>query len=254
MSIFDRKQTVLEIQTDRLYRVAQTYFSDVTLSDSYIWDKLRAAEREVEQDLRVFLEPVIVLPESVSQSEKDTLDAAKTRWVEEAGYDWSPEFFQGNAWGFIVARRKPIISVDYLKFIYPISDTTIFTIPDQWIRLDKKYGHIRLLPSGTLVSAPLNSYIMSVMGGGKTIPHILMLRYTAGIKDIKEEYPNIVDIIKKLAVLKILDDEFLPSSSSISADGLTETMSVDMEKYQSKIDNVTNKVRDEIHGIRMMAL
>lgn len=254
MTIFDRKRSVLELQKDRLIRVAQTYFPDVELSDNYIWGKLRAAEREIEKKLRVFLEPVVVLPETASQTEMDALDAAGTRWVEESGYDWSPELFQGNSWGFIITRRKPIISVDYIRFEYPISNTTIFTVPDQWIRLDKKYGHIRLLPVGTLVSAPLNSYIMSVMGGGQTVPHILMLRYTAGIKDISEEHPDIVDAIKKLAVLKIIADEFLPTSSSISADGLIESTSIDMDKHHAHIDKTIEDARDELQGIRMIAL
>lgn len=254
MSIFEKKKIVLEIQTDRLYRVAQTYFPDITLSDSYIWDKVRAAERQVEQDLRVYLEPVVVLPEVTPQEERDALDAAGTRWIEEPGYDWHPEFFQGNKWGFIGTRARPIISVDYLKFVYPIAGNTIFEVPDQWIRLDKKYGQIRLLPAGTLVSAPLNSYIMSVMGGGLTVPHILMLRYTVGIKDAFDEYPNVVDAIKKLAVLKIIEDEFLPSSSSISADGLSENISIDTDKYEEKIERIIDNARDEIHGIRMIAL
>ena len=254
MTIFTKKKVVEEIQSDQLVRVASTYFPDVELSDSYIWDNVRAAEAEIEQDLRVFLEPVVVLPESVKQSEKDALDAAGTRWIEAPGYDWEPEFFRGNAWGYLIARHSPVISVDYFKFIYPISDATVFEVPTSWIRIDKKYGHIRILPSGTLLSAPLNSYIMSVVGGGRTVPHVLMLKYTAGIKDVRKDYPNLVKVIKKLAVLKIIEDEFQPSSQSISADGLTQSMSVDTSKYEENIEKTLKKLREEIHGVRMMAV
>ena len=74
------------------------------------------------------------------------------------------------------------------------------------------------------------------------------------------KYPELLDCIKKKAVLKILGDAFLPQSGSISADGLSESLSVDMDKYHDVVDAILNG-RDgngglmaQLHGVRVMAM
>ena len=65
----------------------------------------------------------------------------------------------------------------------------------------------------------------------------------------------------KKAVLKILEDSFLPQSGSISADGLSQSLSVDMEKYHDMIDRTLNGGKGSngglmtaIHGVRIGVL
>jgi hypothetical protein len=95
---------------------------------------------------------------------------------------------------------------------------------------------------------------------GKLIPSMVRLTYTAGIKDAAVTYPELIDCIKKKAVLKVITDAFLPQSGSISADGLSESISVDMDKYHSSVDAIINGtdgnggLMSEIHGIRVMVM
>jgi len=248
VSLFTDEATVAaEIRSDRLFSVSQLYSPGNTLSDSYIFGKVLAAEADAARELRVFLEPTEVLPEGTEQSVMDALDAEDPPkpWVEEPAYDFSPEMFQGEKWGYIVTRQHPIITVTSVIFAYPIATNTVFSVPSNWIRVDKKYGHIRLVPTGTPFYAPLNAYIMSAVGGGRTIPHMLRVRYTAGLSDVSTKWPDLLDLIKKMAVLRILGDQFVPQSGSISADVL---------KYKEHVDKQLEALRQAIHGQRMIVL
>ena len=73
---------------------------------------------------------------------------------------------------------------------------------------------------------------------------------TAGIKDVHAEYPDLVNVIKRTAVLDILKDAFTPQSGSISADGLSQSVSSDMDKYQDANNKTIASIRDAIHGVR----
>lgn len=242
-----------QIARDRLLQIAETFASGVTLYPNYVWAKLLAAEADAERQLRVFFGPVEMLPEGTTQAEIDALPAG-TRWLAEPAYDWGPSDFQGDRWGYLVTRQRPIIAVAWMRFAYPIPVNTIFEVPGDWIHVDHKYGHIRLVPTGTPFGAPLSAYVMSVVGGGRNIPHMLRVRYTAGLKDALADYPDLVDLLKKMAVLRILGDRFLPQSGSISADGLSQSLSIDYQKYQDAVEHQIDTLRQAIHGVRMMVV
>ena len=252
MTIFaDKTAAVTDLRANQLMLASQTHLSDMTLSDDYLYSKLLAAESEASKILRVFLEPTMVLPADATQAEIDALDAAHTRYVLEPGYDYDPEMFTGNTWGFIALRQKPVIAVTALYFQYPSPQNTVFQVPVSWVRLDRKYGHIQLVPAAASFSAPLSAFMMQAMGGGRTIPFMLQVRYTAGIKNVQAEYPEVVMLIKRLAVLNVLKDSFVPQSGSISADGLSQSISLDVDKYMDSTQQSLDRIRDEIHGVRL---
>src|SRR3546814_15149872 len=78
---------------------------------------------------------------------------------------------------------------------------------------------------------------MQALGGGRTIPFMIQLTYVAGLANAARDYPDLLDVIKKKAVLKIVQDRYLPQSGSISADGLSQSVSVQMDQYQDVIDH-----------------
>lgn len=265
MTIFkDKAAIVAELRADRLIVVGEEYLPDVDLSDDYIYGKLLAAEAAIARTLRVHIEPTVILPTGYEQAEVDALPEG-TAWDEEPPYDYDPEFFMGERWGYIVTRQHPIISVDYIEFAYPAPTNTVYRIPHDWIRLDKKYGHIRLVPASQAFSMPLGAFLMQAIGGGRTIPHMIRVRYTAGLgKDAGEvmsNWPDLIDVIKKQAVLGIIKDTFVPTSGSISADGLSQSMGTDLMKYQDVIDHAlfgpkgsNGGLQAAIHGIRTMVI
>jgi hypothetical protein len=255
MTLFANQASVVqELRRDRLLVVARTYFPDVTPASDYLYKKILSAEREVQRRLRVHLEPVTVLPEGGTQAERDALEQDGQPWIEEPGYDLEKYFFSGDTWGFIQLRQRPVIEVTSIKFVYPLPASGIFTVPNDWIRLDKKYGHLRMVPSSNAAIAPLNIYVMQAISGGRMFPQMVHVRYRAGLQNVQDEHPDIIDIIKKIAVVQIIDDMYLPQSGSQSIDGMSQSLSMDSSKYSEKIDDKIEVLRQSIHGIRMGVL
>lgn len=223
-------------------------------TDATLWESLRSSEVDAEHALRVFFGPTEILPESATEAERDELDAAGTRWVEEPGYDLDPEFFMGERWGYLVTRQRPLIRVSRMQFVYPRPASGIFDIPLDWIRLDKKYGHIRLVPGTQAFAAPISIGILQAIGGGRGIPQAIQLRYTAGIQDAPSRFPDLVNLVRRMALLRLLRMLFLPASGSISADGLSESLSYDFTKDQASIDADLERLRQVIHGVQVAFL
>lgn len=236
MSIFSAND-VSNFRTDRLLRAASTYWPNVTLSDAYLLQQLQAAEAYVARRLRVCLEPTQVFPWSPSTSDLSGLPTGMP-WLEEPGYDYDPQFFSSGRWGYIITRYRPIISVQLIQFAYPVPTQSFFPIPQEWIRLEKKHGQINLVPASASFAAPLNAFMLQAVGGGDMIPFMLQVQYQTGLQNVRTDpqWADLVDVIYKQAVLNILDENFTPQSGSISADGLSQSMSLDADKYRDAIE------------------
>lgn len=251
----NRFTATMGLRRDQLLAAAQAVLSNVNFSDDYLWSKLLAAEAEVAHTLRVPLVPTQFFPNDPTQAEIDALNGKP--WAIDPAYDYSHDFFQGDKWGYIVTRQKPINSVSRIRFVYPSPAQGVFDIPADWIRMDKKYGHIRLVPASTGFLGPYGAFMMQALGGGQMIPFAMEITYSAGLENVTRDYPELIDVVKKMAVLKIIEDSYLPQSGSISADGLSQSMTVDMAKYHDTIDTILNGPKGSngglmtaIHGIR----
>jgi hypothetical protein len=250
--LFVRGPALASLRQDRLLNVIQTYAPGATFSDDYLWAKLRAAEADAERQLRVFFSPVEIIPQG-SPEDTAALDAANVRWIEEPGYDFDPDLFQGETWGLIETRQRPIIRIDSIYFAWPAPGMGVaFTVPDSWLRIDKKYGRLNLVPTQNLLTLPLNTFILSALSGGRSVPLMMQIRYAAGLKNAARDYPDLADLVQKMAVLNLLADLFLPQSGSISADGLSQSMSLDLDKYQQSVKDRLETLRQAIHGVRHM--
>jgi hypothetical protein len=239
--------------------LAQTFFPGITFTDNFIWEKVVAAESETARDLRVPLVPTQFFGREPCQKDLAELPPGMP-WAIDPAQDYEPDFFQGEKWGFMVLRNKPVIRVQKVTFVYPSPTTGFFDFPLDWIRLDHKYAQIRFVPASSIFVAPLNAFLLQALGGGRTIPFAFEVKYQAGI-NARKEYPQLIDVIKRRAVLKIIEDGFIPGSGSISADGLSQSMSVDMEKYRETINTTlfgpkgsNGGIVTAIHGVKMAML
>lgn len=258
--LFVRDYAITEMRSERLLLMAQTFFPSVTFSDDFLWAKIVAAEQETARDLRVPLIPTQyygVEPTALQLAAKP----AGMPWRIDPAQDYDPDFFQGEKWGFLVLRHKPIIAVQEVQFAYPSPTTGFFDFPLDWLRIDKKYGHVRFVPASSTFVAPLNAFLLQALGGGRTIPFAFNITYQAGLSDARGEYPQLLDVIKRRAVLKIIEDGFLPSSGSISADGLSQSLSINMEQYRDMIQTtlfgakgMNGGLMTAIHGIKVSSL
>jgi hypothetical protein len=256
--LFIRDLAITEMRNERLVLLASTYFPGVTLTDDYIWQKILVAENETGRDLRVPLVPTQFFALDPTPAQIAALPVGMP-WAIDPPQDYDPDFFQGERWGFMVLRNKPVIDVQMVEFIYPSPTIGFYRFPLDWLRIDKKYAQVRFVPASSAFTAPLNAFLMQALGGGRTIPFAFNVMYTAGID--ATDYPQLLDVILRRAALKILEDSFLPNSGSISADGLSQSLSIAMDGYRETIDatlygpkGMNGGLMTAIHGVRMSAL
>jgi hypothetical protein len=256
--LFIRDIAVAEMRTERLVMLARTYFPGLVLTDDYIWQKILVAENETGRDLRVPLVPTQFFALDPTPEQIAALPAGMP-WAIDPPQDYDPDFFQGERWGFMVLRNKPVIDVQLVQFIYPSPTIGFYNFPLDWLRIDKKYAQVRFVPASSAFTAPLNAFLMQALGGGRTIPFAFNVMYTAGID--ATDYPQLLDVILRRAALKILEDFFLPQSGSISADGLSQSLSFAMDGYRDMIDvtlygpkGMNGGLMTAIHGVRMASL
>jgi len=91
--------------------------------------------------------------------------------------------------------------------------------------------------------------------GMQAAPQFIEVRYTAGLKDARINYPDLTDLIQRMVMLRMLQDSMLPASSSVSADGLSQSTSPpDLDKMQGDIDRAFETLRSRIHGVPLVVL
>ncbi|EAW2493071.1 hypothetical protein AXL65_02270 [Salmonella enterica subsp. enterica] len=236
--LFIKDVAVREMRQDQLMVAASGAMREVKVSDDYLWSKLKAAESEIAHKLRILLTPHQIFPHEPTPDELTALNGMP--YMVETPYDYQPQMFDRDKWGYFITRQRPIIEVQRLRFSMPSAGNQYFDIPHDWLRLDEKYGHVRILPTtnASLVTASVLGF--TALTWQSIIPNMLRLTYTAGLKNAAEDYPELLDAIKKMAVVKIITDLFLPQSGSISADGLSESMSTDVGKYLDLVDHIIN--------------
>lgn len=258
-SLFIRDVVIEELRNDRLVAASAGALQDVHVTDDYLWSMIRAAEAEIAHTLRVPLVPTRFFPSQPTEWQIAELDGMA--WEVESAPDYESQMFAGDRWGYIVTRQKPIIDVQRMRFVYPTEANGWYDIPLEWLSLDKKYGHIRIVPTSNAVLTSMAGMVMTSLAGGRTIPSMVHLEYTAGLVDAETNWPDLLDAIKKTAVLKVIGDAYLPQSGSISSDGHSQSISTDMSKYRETIDHIINGapgsnggLMARIHGIRMMVV
>ena len=246
---------ISSIKRDRLMIAARNYWGTQDLDDEYLAEKLVSSEADLQRKLRTWFTPREMLPENGAMpGEVAALEAAGNVVEWEPAYDFRPEFFDTDTWGFLELRTKPAIVVHSMVFVWPTASTPFFTVPIDWIRLDRRAAKINMVPTQNTLSVPLNTYLLTAIGGGDFIPQMIQIRYRAGMENVPTKWPDLLDLIKKATVLNIIEDSFNPSSMSDSADGLSQSLSSDVAKLGATIDARVETLRSKLHGIRMMVM
>lgn len=248
-ALFQRSIAVSRFRSDRLGAVQK--YTGANVSDDYIWSKLIAAEADASRELHVFLRPTVLFPNDPTSEEIAALAGAA--WAVDPGYDYTEDMIQPGGWTFVSLRQRPVVSLESVAFTHP-SMGRFFTIPLQWVRVDKKYGHIRFLPTNNAFVPTLGGLMVGALGMNSA-PQYLEVRYTAGLKNAAADYPDLIDLVQRMAAIRMLNDAFLPASTSISADGLSQSKSApDTDKMQAGVDKLLDTLRLRIHGIPIMVM
>ncbi len=213
-----------------------------------LWDALMAAEGEAARKLGVFLQPTEVFPIVAPPAAVAALPAGMP-YVVEPAYDLPPDWFQVGMFGALKLNHPLVSKVTSLELRHPSYQAEAYIIPAEWVQLVGRSGMINVIPGGGgLSNLPLGVFTLQAIGSGYTIPHMIRVRYTAGLGEPSEFRTEIVALVYRAAAMRLLLDQFIPQSTSISADGLSQSRSQDLGKHQEAIDMAFESLRDRLHG------
>lgn len=247
MTIFTNKaQALEELKSDRLIHAAETYLGGQFPSPATLWRKLQAAEADMARKLGVPLEPTVIFPDEPTEAEVEALNGKP--YQVEPGYDLPPDFFRPPQFGALMLRVRPVIAIESIKLVFPSMETSVFTVPDNWIQLDKKFGQVQIIPGPGAMYGSLGMFALSAMQSGSSVPHMVRVKYRAGIDATKPENADVYDLVMQAAVLRCLQDAFPASSGSISADGLSQSISADIGKLQGEFDDRVYALKQKLTG------
>lgn len=148
-------------------------------------------------------------------------------------------------YAFMQLYRIPCQSVSEVRAVYPTGQT-IQVFPNEWVRLYVEHSQFHLVPtSGSLAQVMLgggNGYLPFIFAGLSYLPNLWEVDYVSGFKP--DAIPrDVVAVICKLAsieVLTIVSDLVGPlgvASSSLSIDGMSQSMSRQLPAFKARIDN-----------------
>ena len=246
----DRMAALASMRSDYLPALMSGY-GKLSFTDQFIWSRLQAAEAHIAHTLRVPLQPTRFFPKPPTSAEIAVLDGMP--WAIDPPYDLDPHDVQYGGTRFLKLRQIPAIDVLGVEMVYPGQAQPVFTMPQEWLRLDAKYGHLQIVPIGSQFGSGISSagLALSVLAGGAVVPHVFHVHYRAGIENIAQAYPDLLDIAMRLAALGALKARAMPQSGSISADGLSQSYSApDFGSLQDQIDDELADIRSSIVGIR----
>lgn len=258
-ALFVKDFVIEEVRSDGLMVSARNLLGDHTLTDDYIWKKILAAEAHIARELRVPLVPTKFFPGKPTQEQIEALNGMP--WGIDPGYDYKQDMFFPDEWGMIKLHNRPLISIESVDFDFPTMGDTFFKMPIEWLRTFDKYGHVQFVPSTPALFSSAGAFVMRALTGYRVVPMMVKVTYIAGIENAARDYPDLLDAVKKKAVLLAIEDRFPADSGSISADGLSQSVSIDLASYRETVNVIIHGEKGTngglmtaIHGIRSVVL
>lgn len=189
--------------------------------------------------------------------------------IEREAHDYYradyPEF------NIIQLDNYPVIDVQEFRVEYP-SGQTVIVYPNEWVRVDKDHGILRIVPTaGTLSNVMIGqggSLLPAVFSGMSHLPDLFHVNYTAGFEQIPENILDLIGMFASLGPLNIFGDLIAGAgiaSFSASIDGLSQsigtTSSATNSGYGARIIQYLKQIKEQIpmlkryyKGIRIVSL
>lgn len=253
--LYAKSKILQSLKTDRLVLAVSNAFSDFPVTDSYLFGKIKTAEGILERRLKINLTPTKFVTRNTDTAITDNYTSNGIRWAYDDNYDYPYGAFADESWFWTNLRNHPIISVESIKFSFPPPlSNSVFEIPSSWIVIDHNNSSIQLVPSTASFSSYLPPYIFNILGGGRQMPYLVYINYTAGLANAFAQYPEMDDLIQKIAVHSLIEDSYPTTGGSISADGLSQYQNFNIKQFEAIIDKRIETLRQSISGIRMVIL
>lgn len=171
---------------------------------------------------------------------------------EDDPYDFDPRAWK--EYGFVQLRHWPLLSVERAVWYSPVKGEIMNMIQNDWLRLYKQFGQIRLFPKGGFSFGPYSVYGPLWTGyGAARYPGGFEFDYTTGYVSSDFVPEGLRSVIGKYATIKalsVIGDGLLAgfSSQSVSLDGLSEsfssTQSATSAYFGARIKEYSDEITD----------
>ena len=236
--------TVEEILSEELYGVALKARNEPAgLSPAAVQRSLIAAEDYLERRLQVRWRPTRVFSDArgriknVFGSGAHVLSLAPLdppydalADIDEPAYDYQKDFWTEEQWGWIDLTHRPVRDITQVVFAFPGTEP-LYRVPETWLRLDRKFGRLQLVPAGSAaIYATFNSIFMSILSGARGVPQSIFIDYTTGytVEEWVTHGQDLLQALRLLTTLNILSVGGIAlaqggTNSSLSLDGLSRS-------------------------------
>lgn len=226
-----------ELQRGDLYGILDKARGEAKpLGVDVIAQKIRAAEDFIEHAANVrFGQQRIACEPQARQLATETYDR------EESPYDFQRDMLLDERWGYFELRERPVVQIDRFFFRFPGTGfSQTFTVPPDWIRLEKTAGHLRIVPATAtgLTIYALQAFVASILGTGRGIPQALYIDYQAGLtrEALCRDHQDLLEIVRIRATLLLFGILGTVrsgglASQSLSQDGQSRSQSPASGKY-----------------------
>ncbi|TSA38289.1 MAG: hypothetical protein D4R63_11350 [Methylococcaceae bacterium] len=252
MSLFDRYTTIETMRSGQLALAAMTYPQLSAVTDELLWQTLQEAIQEVSRRLGLSLEPLEIFTEP--PTEQELIDLGDTPYCLEPGYALTPQFFTPEHWGFLSVSHKPIIAVHHITLVLPSLSMQPVPIPLAWLSINHKYGQITIVPTAAAGGSTLALFMARFGSFGVSMPNALRVRYRAGLDCSSGGYADVLGCVQRMAIMRLLQNAMLPQASTISVDGLSQSITVSIEAMQKQLNDRLDNLKQQLTGLLMESL
>lgn len=230
------------------------------MSDVTLGNKISVGTARLERELKDFsLTPKVIKSTIVNGIQRaDGSYAVDPDPVAQAAADIFEDPYDYDVndyinWGFLLLRRKPVISVERIRLIYPTGQT-IITYPKEWIKLYSKFAQVHIVPmAGSFNQYPLigqGAMYLPLLSGflTKSIPQLIHVDYTAGLTVIPDDLKDALYKLSAVEVLKAAGAGKAPGIASMStgADGLSESTTLTQSANSQMFGPLIKQYEDDV--------
>lgn len=251
---------VVTLKSDYLFGFDLKNQFNCIISDVTLGNKLSIAVARFEREMKDFnLTPKVIKSTAVNGILGDNgafvtppePELAALADIIEDPYDYDVSDYMN--WGYMRVRRKPIVTVERIRLIYPTGQT-IIDYPHEWIKTNRKFAQIQIVPmAGSFKSFPLigqGAMYLPLLSGflTKNVPHLIHVDYTAGLTEIPDDLKDCLYKLGAIEVLKLAGGGKMPgvASLSTSADGLSETTTLTQSQTTQLYGSLIKQYEDDV--------
>ena len=237
---FTTMPTPVDIKTNQLFGVP--LISPLTkerLTDDIIQNFIHKAVSEIEHEIKIYISPVTIHQERIN-------------------YSWNDFYY---AFGWLQLSCRPILTLEKLSVSIPsaFSSENLVDWPTQWVKLERAYGVLQLVPltgSGSVLITQVSTGVSFPIRlfNADAFPQFWSVDYVTGfqVDEIPFVVAQLIEVTAAIKILSLLSPVIFPYNSySIGLDSLSQSVSTPGPQwFAARLQQLTDEKNQLVQSIR----